>query len=522
MRQISQAALTALLGAQPPYVKKITLERRAWNGSAYAFETPVDITSDLVEVGKTNFKLYEEGYNVWSYSNCTITVRNERNQWKEGNPDGYFPDGTVAAMSRITIEAGVFLEDGSVELAPVFCGYISEGAELLPDGRNAQLTVLGPMARLDAISAEDAAQFITGELAGSDSGTQFTTAQSGVGSIDKVLRGLTSSGVSGAVELVSSIDYTVAQLNEYSLGAKITLEQALSSGQSLWVSYRYWYRDQTVDALVGIVLDLAGVASRSVAVPEFAYGIRNTFSQTDQTGFATGQYSNTMWNPDVSGVSLLWNDYILRWWTPGTYVSPVIDGTANFMNWGAFNAGQQVPTGTTSSFTVRESADGATWSEWADLAPGAQIPATLRYIQLRWNAACTLDPTIATPVLISWTAEYFTSNVTIHQCDMSGYSCQDALEALATLCAFECGFDAAETFIFRPRSSSASSVISLDGCSVISADNLSSGADRVYNHVVVKFGDSTRVATTVATELAASWKPLRKKRTSKKVRYDRA
>ncbi|MFA5161294.1 MAG: hypothetical protein WC421_03525 [Elusimicrobiales bacterium] len=494
MRQITPAALSALMSAQPPYVKRATLQRRLWNGSAYELGAGQDITADMAECGRINFKLDAEGYNVWSLSNCALTVRNERNQWKEGNPEGYFPDGTSAAMSRIVIEAGVLLEDGSAELSPVFCGYISDGITLLPDERKAQFTVISPMSRLDLSPAQDAAQFTENEAAGSDSGTEFTTQNPGVGSMDRVLRGQTADGPENAQELMPGADFSVSQLSQYELGAKITLAQPLSSGQSLWVSYRRWLRDKTVEQTVNALLDLAGVSARQVEAPQFSYGIRNIFPQSGQEQFSEGGFWQTMWYAGGGGVSLLYNSFAMQWYTPGTYTSPVIDGGADLLRWGRFGASRQVPAGTTSSFSIRDSADGQNWSGWSDISPGAAIAAGGRYIQLRWNAACQLNPPSQTPVLLSWSAEYFTSRVTISLADMSGLSCRAALEELAKISCCECGFDAAETFIFRPRGEGGPPLAALDENAVVSADNMSSGAERVYNRIVVAFGGYSRTA----------------------------
>jgi len=493
MRQLSQGALTALLGRAPSYARRLRLCRRRWNGAAYVYDPPVDFTRDAVECGRLNFKLDREGYGVWSYPNCVFTVRNERNQWHEGNPDGWFPPGTLAYLSRVTVEAGILGADGQPEFMPLFCGYLSEDTALFPSARTAQLTVLSPSQRLDAITAENVSAPVSGELLGSDSGAQFTTAGTGAGIIVSVLRGQTAAGPEGAQELLPSADYSVSQLNEYSLGARITLAQGLSQGQSLWINYRRWHRDVGIDWLLSAVLDAAGVAARGISPVSFANDVKNTFSQSDQTAFAAGTFDNCEWQTYLLAVALVNPTGFYH--SPGSYISPPADGGAHLTRWGRFNAVCALPAGASASYCVRDSGDGADWSDWRAISPGDDINSARRYIQLKWDAATDDSWTAgATPQLASWSAEYYTSDIAIQLANLSGYSCLDAVKALAGLCAYETGFDSAETFIFRPRAASAGAAAELDGRCVISADSLSGGGDRVYSRVKVRYGNYERTA----------------------------
>ena len=503
MRTLSQAALSALYGSIPVYARKATLEIRVWQNAAYAYAAPVDISADIVETGRINFKLDKEGYGVWSYANCAVTVRNERNQWIAGNPDGYFPPGTEAVLSRIVLYAGVQLADGSCESQPVFTGYLSDGSSFLPEERTAQLSVISPLAQLANIDAQNAATFVTGELLGSASGTAFTTTGTGAGIIDAVLRGNTSGGYASAAKLLAQTDYSVSQLNTYALGAKITLASALSSGESLWINYRRWYRDQTVEALAVNLLQLAGITSYSVTPAAFTTDIRNTFSQATEAALETGTLSGTDWYIGGAGMALVFNGILDTWNSPGTLLSPVIDGTAALSHWGSLQVSQQAPDTTTSLFYYRDSTDAAVWSDWTAITPGDSVNSKKRYLQLKWYAANSASNPAATPVLCAWSVYYYTSATTIPLADMTGYSCQDALQELAQFASYETGFDAAGKFLFRPRAILGEAAAQLDETTIITADSISSGVDRVYNGVTVTYGSYSTTANAASQGEAA-------------------
>ncbi|NLO90836.1 MAG: hypothetical protein GX410_02420, partial [Elusimicrobia bacterium] len=90
MRTLSSALSNGLQSAAPRYFKRAELFPRVWNGTAYEYGPAADITDCLLSVTPIKWKLDGEGYGVWNYSNCTLTLRNDRGQFREGNAAGVF------------------------------------------------------------------------------------------------------------------------------------------------------------------------------------------------------------------------------------------------------------------------------------------------------------------------------------------------------------------------------------------------------------------------------------------------
>ncbi len=119
---------------------------------------------------------------------------------------------------------------------------------------------------------------------GNDSDTEFTTTQPGVG---KILGLWQTDDVQ-----YENADYSVSQLNENSLGAKITFDTPPSSGKRIVANYIYWYQNQTFKYLVEKILDLAGITNRQiqdVTFPEdLGVGVQIEWTQTSESDWNSG------------------------------------------------------------------------------------------------------------------------------------------------------------------------------------------------------------------------------------------
>lgn len=514
MKTLDPASQTAFNSPKPKYFKRVYLYRRAWNGTAFAYDAAIDLTPDVAEVGKIQIKLDTEKFNKWTFSNCTVTVRNDKQQWNPGNPDGYFPTGKQIFNSRVQIIAGIVRPDGTQDPQYVYTGYLSAPPTQYPDAKTIQLSVQDHLSIFDQRMADGTGgdapigTAVANEVVGQNSGTVFTTSHVCVGIVSAVYKGATSGGVANATLLNPNLDYNTGSLNLHDATATITLNSSLGNGQSLWVSYACWLVDQRIEQVVAQICALCGVTQTAISPAIFAGGIRNTFSQVNQADFSLGSYSNAggwggliyqpyYYPPD--SVSLTLAPYSA---TSGSYTSPVIDSTIASPTWGRFTASYLTPAQCTSAFYWRQSPDAATWGAWTAITPGQICPATQRYLQLKWAATenVTLPSAFyagpsAWVQLYNWQIEYYLSYVTIPVVNMTGLTCASALEALAEMCCYEIGFDSTDTFIFRPRSDTSLPVRTLTNKEIFSAgiQSLSSGADRVYTQVLVNFGNYSSV-----------------------------
>jgi hypothetical protein len=536
MKTLATVSQNCFSSNAPKYFKQVLLYRRSWGGSAYAYDAAIDITSEVTSGGVSaiQIKLDTEKFNKWTFSNCTVTVRNDRQQWNPGNPAGYFPSGKQLFNSKVQIIAGVVRPYGTKDPQYVYTGYLSAPPTQYPDAKTIQLTVQDHLSIFSQRMADGTGgdapigTVVTNEVVGTNSGTAFTTANVGVGIITTVQKGQTSGGVAAASTLNPNLDYSTTNLNLHDTKATITLNAALVSGQSLWVTYTYWYLDQSLEWVVAQLCSVCGVSSTKISPAIFNHSIKNTFTESG-SGFAGTRtnmqigynelrfYDPGNYHTQTTGVYLIPSSqaYYEDWITGdtfanvGVYVSPVLDAGVNFTSWGQFNATYSAIKGV-AGFMWRTSADGSTWTDWAAITVGSTIPTTAkRYLQLKFTADAQGGSGWPEnyPYLVSWGVDYYYSTTTIPVVNMTGLTCMDALAAIAEMCCYEIGFDSTDTFIFRPRSDSSSAVRTLTNADVFSLDSLSSGADRVYTQVLVSFGNYTAIVNS-KTQCEASPNPI--------------
>lgn len=683
MKTLATALSKMLEGQAPTYYKRVYLYVRTWGGSAYAYGDAVEITDYLKaedSITPIKWKLDREAYGAWTYSNCTLNFRNERGQFKEGNEDGFFASGTVIKNSKIRIVAGTISPDGTENPEYVFTGYISPDPIYNPDERSVAFTIYDHMALFDEVNAEDLSTLLEDQLLGSDSGTEFDTTTDKVGIVVEVKRGPTSGGVESASVLNPSTDYTVAGLNQVGPAATITLNEALTSGESLWATWRVWYENKEIHWIVAQLCDLAGISSTEIspvafnevestatydtrgqfetgtldkidttsyegsAVVSLIPTINKTFAAWGGGGLASnwtiyphGSYYTTiygvyetgepavyapsskatgtwdvemrgdyfvcpffyflasngyypsaqgymfgrarddgkwkLWRMNGESGTIIWDSGCTYSWLRarikrtaagefyiaifdsntgalvagslsaiavtdntystasaiitryslvgttlvhygyiknikytadlatgsgpyelgGTWTSPEIDGTANLKNWGLLRISQNLPAGCSSVFETRERDEGGSWSDWTAVLPTGQINATKRLLQVRWTPSSNVDQAL-TPVLYSLIVPYYTTSTQITLVNMTGLTAKAALDQLSQLSCYEMGFNSSDTFIFRPRTTQVTAVKTLDKVNTERLSTLSTGAERVYNRVVVTFGDYRVVA----------------------------
>lgn len=323
LSSVSDNLKSSLNRGTPVYKKTVTLYRKVWDTNHYDFATGVDITSQVVDAGKVMWKLDKEGFNVWSVGNSTLTLRNDRQQWKQDNPKGYFPSGYLLHGSKVRISVGAQLSDGTFETPYIFTGLIVTDPICDLEEKTAVITLEGLMATFDKFNAEDICQTVTDEAhAYSTPGqTVFTTAQNGVASVGLVVkRGTTASGAGSASVIYPTTGYTISGQNTKGAPLTITLTSALTATESVWFSYRYWYTDKPLEWIVEEIMALCGITSYAISTAVFSNSIENTWVQTTQADWQAGTASDvdTVAFPDSVTLGYL---RVLDDWTDADYAS---------------------------------------------------------------------------------------------------------------------------------------------------------------------------------------------------------
>lgn len=283
---------------QQAYYRIVELSRRYWNGAAFVWDTPVDISAYVAKVSTVKWKLDTQGFGQWLSPSFQVELKNEFNFWGATEQNGPWRSGLggtqdyYVELSKIRVRIGHHLPNGTDEDVYAFGGLISKPLADHEEFRQATAYCVGVDELLRRASAEDLSTTVTDELLGSDSGTEFTTAQLGVGIVTAVKRGTTAGGVGAATTQTPQTHYTLSQLNEKTLGGKVTLATALTAGNSAWVSYKYWYQDKDLSWIVKQLLILAGVTNYQVEPTVFSTSVLTTITRTSAADFAAGVLQN--------------------------------------------------------------------------------------------------------------------------------------------------------------------------------------------------------------------------------------
>ena len=288
MRTLSQTLQNSFDSGAPRYFKRAELYPRLWNGAAFYYGGAVDISSCLLDLTPVKWKLDSESYGVWNYSNCTLTLRNERGQFREGNSDGYFGQSGAVKNSRVRVWAGSLRADGTEETACVFTGYISAGTVYNPDERTVSFTLYDHMYAFEETNAEALSIASANQLLEADSGTDFQTSSERVGVVSEVRRGPACDGAENASVLNPATDYTVTGLNQSAGKATVSLTEALTTGEAVWASWLCWHQNKQIHWLVEQLCGLAGVSDTAISPVAFANDVENGAVYDTQGQWKTG------------------------------------------------------------------------------------------------------------------------------------------------------------------------------------------------------------------------------------------
>lgn len=280
MRIINQNLLNKLRSNDFTNLKqKILLYRRKWENNSFTIEQiPIDI-SHLMEYEGTNAVITQQldidDANTWKIGNLILTLYNKNNCLWEGKYDGYFNFPFYLFGSKIEY----YIEDTIInQNVKLFTGYLTSEPTYRQDEMLVEFQVLNRLDFLDTISAEGISTTIENELATLEDETKVLTLNSAVGRILKVLKG---ESIQTAIELEEKTDYSISQLNEYNLPAKLTLDSALLTGENIYISYLYWKKGIMIDELVLDLLDYAGIDENNRIVDPVIFNNSVRVSKTD-------------------------------------------------------------------------------------------------------------------------------------------------------------------------------------------------------------------------------------------------
>lgn len=290
MKQISTSLNNALNSQTPKYYKKILLYKRVWNNSTlqYDFDTATDISKYLIEISPVKWKLDTESYSTWSCANTNIVLNNLDKKFTPGAQNSFFTAEENFFGSKVEVYTGANTAQGKEDIL-IFRGFILNNPQEYPEDKTISITLKGELEKLSSFSAEQISNTATNELLGQDEGQEFYTINSGVGVILEVKQG---SSLESATILQASLDYKVSSLNDLNQGAKIKLKNTLTTGQSLWVSYIYWWQNKSLAWLAAQVARVSNSQNTDIDDVSFDHAITNTFEQPTFAAFEEGTLEN--------------------------------------------------------------------------------------------------------------------------------------------------------------------------------------------------------------------------------------
>lgn len=278
-------------------VKQIQYKRRYWKQSTNSYTWETDWSDlpdqDLVSVSPINWNLDTDILNEFKVSNVTLILNNTLGKFIFDNPFGFFGQDDASPYhtyepywTKFKVKVGYDFEDGSDELVTLFTG-VSTEFTYDSDNKTVQVIVQGLEATLLNTKAESMATAVSQENAGTGdaSEVEFTTANPGVGEVTEV-------SVAG-IKVVEGLDYSISQLNDATLGAKVTFENPPDIGDVIRITYSYWPQGLKLNEIVEELLDAAGVPSGNQEVSDVVFGgsVINSFPFTTEADFESGSLS---------------------------------------------------------------------------------------------------------------------------------------------------------------------------------------------------------------------------------------
>ncbi len=316
-------------------VQRIDYKRRYWNGAAYVYEASWQSltmpSAQFRSIGSMTWNIDTTLQEEFKSSNAIVSLLNNDYRWMPENTYGIFgPDavatgGYFARGTQVIIYAGYELADGTFELVSMFAGLLIDYSMKPADGVF-EAYVSGNEIKLQNNDAQLVADAFTDEvLLGTVDGANkvFTTASLGVGFITGVK-------IDAAVKKQGS-DYTISGLNTPAVGATVTFAVAPGGGTTPKATGSKWKADQTIDALVGLVCDQAGITAgnRTIQQVLFPSGVTAKKTIDSEADWEAGTVLTNINTTDFPGSIVRGTYELFDDFSDGEYTSnPVWTATA--------------------------------------------------------------------------------------------------------------------------------------------------------------------------------------------------
>jgi hypothetical protein len=315
MKTVSTAFKEAQKAPSTVSVRRISYKRRYWVESSHAYTWESSWTvlpeNEIVSVSPITGKLDTDKLNEFKISNVNLVLKNERRQWKGGKRGGYFgstytyPNGFEPYWTKFKIESGYEVA-GVATYVPLFVG-VATGFSTSSASDTVQVEVQGLEALLINANAENVSTIVDYENMGTGNGSNkdFTTVHPGVGIVKNVyLNGISKK---------PGPDYSISQLNDPALGAKISFTTAPGSGVVVTITYRYWKQDVKIESIVKDLLTEAGIPSINQIVDNviLSAGVITKQIETSQADFNAGTYDKTEGDTSPGSIKLNFRNSVL-------------------------------------------------------------------------------------------------------------------------------------------------------------------------------------------------------------------
>lgn len=269
--------------------------RAYWNGSAYAYESPSTVSGwneleqDAVPpLRSMTWKLDTPALNEFKASTVVLSVNDLDRRWlpADASPSLFAPNVSeqpcLWSLTKFRIQFGYILDDGTKEWCSLFTGLLDD---YRMDGESplTELTIVDFGRKLKAGDAQNVSTAFTLEncvpATGDGSRTDFTTTSTGVGRLDVVQ-------VNG-VTMTQGTDYNIARLNS-DLTATISFVVAPGNTFTVKCTGIKWKADQSIETLIGLLCDEAGITDRTINAVVFPGGVSSSKTIDSQANWEAG------------------------------------------------------------------------------------------------------------------------------------------------------------------------------------------------------------------------------------------
>lgn len=278
-------------------ILRIQYKLRYWTGVAYALQanwTTLE-KGDFISVGRVPLQLDVPNQSTFLSSVLTLRFDNTRNQWIEhaGSPSIFAADaesgnGYILERSQFRIQYGYLLDSGTEEVLNQFTGLASGKFKITGNGAEAEVEVISKDILLKNADAENVSTDVTLEncipATGDGANTAFESTSTGVGYATDVQV--------NAVALVQGTGYSTSNENQVVAAGNtgrlaITVDAIPAAGQTVKVSLRKWLTNKTIEYLLGVLLDEAGIPSTERTIDPIVYpgGVSSSHTFDSQADF---------------------------------------------------------------------------------------------------------------------------------------------------------------------------------------------------------------------------------------------